>query len=256
MKKSIFCISIDHELLWGRRNINYEKYINNVKKEREIITRILNLFKNYKIPATWAVVGKILEDGDKLWHGKDTIEQIKKVEGQELAYHSYSHKIITTISKKEALIEIKKGKIGTTFIFPQNKVAYLDLLKEHGYTAYRGKDKHKIELLLPSVPPVYDPIIRNGLVNIPGSLYFVSSRGLRKFIPFGLRYLKSVLGIKNAIKQKGIFHLWFHPIDFTNNSELLLIELEMILKYASNLKKQGLLDIQSMSRIVKKYKDN
>lgn len=256
MVKGIFCISIDHELLWGRHDLNYKNYVSRVKKERFVIKKLLSLFTKYDIPATWAIVGKIVEKGDPLWHGKDTVNKIKSVKDQELAYHSYSHRIFNQISLNEAKKEISKLKIGTSFIFPRNIINYLPLLKKGGYTAFRGKDKNQKELLLPHSPPVYYPIKVDEVINIPGSMYFVSSRGLRKFIPFGLRYFKSVWGINNAIKQKKIFHLWFHPIDFVDNSKLLLKEFEMILQYASKQRSKNLLDIESMSGIVEKYKHN
>lgn len=250
MKKGIFCISIDHELLWGRKDLNYEWFIPKVKKEREIITKLLKLFKKYRIPATWAIVGKVFEKGDQLWYGADTIKEIKKQKDQEIGSHSYSHQVFTDISRKEAGQEISKNK-SKSFVFPRNKVKYLKLLKSHGFKSYRGVDKRPWELFYPGIPPVYETIIKNQLVNIPGSFYFVSGRGLRKYIPQGLRYFKSKLGIDNAVKQRKIFHLWFHPIDFVDDSQKLFSDFEKVLKYADSKRKLGVLDIKTMEDIAK-----
>src|SRR6266700_2913773 len=99
MKKGIFCISIDLELLWGRKDMDYSKFIKRTKKERIIIKKLLLLFKKYNIPVTWAVVGKLYEGKDPLWSAKDILKWIKNDKIHELASHTYSHEIISEISK-------------------------------------------------------------------------------------------------------------------------------------------------------------
>src|SRR5260221_3796464 len=106
--KGTFCISIDTELLWGRKDLDYSKFIEKTKKERIIIKRLLALFKKYNISVTWATVGKLYEGNDPLWSGKDIIKSIKKDKIHELGSHSYSHEIFTNISLSIAENEIKK----------------------------------------------------------------------------------------------------------------------------------------------------
>src|SRR6266478_1850693 len=101
MKKGIFCISIDLELLWGRKDLDYSKFINKTKKERNIIKKLLALFKKYNIPTTWATVGKLYTGKNPLWSGKDIVKLIKNQKIHELGSHTYSHEIITDISKEE-----------------------------------------------------------------------------------------------------------------------------------------------------------
>lgn len=249
MKKGVFCISIDLELLWGRKDLNYRAFISKTKKERGIIKKLLNLFKKYNIAATWAVVGKMLENRNSLWSGRDIIKLIRSYPNQEIGSHTYSHEVFIQIGYEKAKEEVektveifKKEKISyTSFVFPRNKVHYLNLIKKNGFKAYRGPDRRKWELLYPLPPPVFTPSISNGLVNIPGSMYFVSGRGIRKYIPFGIRFLKIFLGINRAIKEKKVFHLWFHPVDFADNEEKLLKELELVLKYVNQKQDNGLL---------------
>lgn len=250
MNQGIFCISIDLELLWGRKDLDYSKFIERTKKERKVIKRLLSLFTKYDISATWATVGKMIGKGDPLWYGNDIIKEIKKNKNQEIGSHSYSHAIFTEISKSEAEKEIKKFR-ARSFVFPRNKVKYLGLLKKYGFKSFRGPDKRNWEILSPSIPPVYKPTIKNGLVNIPGSMYFVSARGMRKYIPVGFRAFKVKLGIKNAIKQKKIFHLWFHPVDLIDQEDKLMKDMENILKYAYEQKDKGNLMIKNMQQIAK-----
>lgn len=250
MKLGTFCISIDHELLWGRKDLNYKPFIPKIKKERAIIKRLLKLFDKYQIPATWAIVGKVSEKGNSLWSGPDTILEIRKYKDQEIGSHSYSHAIFTEIDKKEAEKEIKNVK-AVSFVFPRNKVKYLSLLKKYGFKSFRNSDQKSWELLSPSIPPVYKAKLTNGLVNIPGSMYFVSGRGIRKYIPARLRYLKAKLGIDRAIRERKVFHLWFHPIDFVDDTKKLMKEMEDILKYAYEQRKKRHLMIKNMEQITK-----
>lgn len=253
MNKSIFCISIDTELLWGRKDLDYSKFIEKTKKERKIIKKLLLLFQKYEIPVTWAIVGKLYEKGDKLWSGQDIINWIKKEKIHELGSHTYSHEIMSKISLEKADIEIRKSK-AASFVFPRNKIKYLHLLRKYGFKSYRAKDKSEYELLIPRFPPTGKAVKLNNLVAIPSSMYFVSSRGFRKFIPSSLRLFKSILGINKAIKNNEIFHIWFHPADFTENSNALFSELEEVLKYANKKRSEGKLEIKTMQQIAKDFK--
>ncbi len=257
MNKGVFCISIDLELLWGRKDRNWQEFASRTEKERSIVRKILDLFAKYDIPATWAVVGKILEKGTPLWSGKDIVRLIKSYPNQEIGSHAYSHEIFTEIDYQKAKDEIAKLVIAfekesihlSSFVFPRNKVKYIDLLKKYGFKTFRGPDRRNWELLFPALPPVYQPIKMAGLVNVPGSMYFVSARGMRKYLPSGLRFIKSWLGIKRAIKEKRVYHLWFHPVDFADKEDSLFKELTAILKYANRQRKLNRLEIKNMEEI-------
>lgn len=249
MDKGIFCISIDFELLWGRRDkSNLAFFEKRIPKERIVIDKLLSLFKKYKIPATWATVGKIYEKGNQNYSGLDIIKKIEKVANQEIASHSYTHPEFTSIPKSEAKYEFNKFK-KTSFVFPRNKIKYLDELKMAGFKTFRGEDEYATELLIPRIPPVYMPTIKNGLICIPGSMYFVSGRGLKKYIPKNLRYVKSRLGIDNAVKLGKVFHIWFHPVDFVDDSEKIFYDFEKVLIYANKKRGEGLLKILPMGSI-------
>lgn len=253
MKTGIFCISIDFELLWGRRDMPNLKYFEDrISDERKAIDKLLSLFKKYNIPATWATVGKILESGNLNYSGIDIINKIKEVPNQEIGSHSYTHPEFTKISKKEAIIEFNKFK-QNSFVYPRNKIKYLNELKKADFKSYRGPDNNNCELLIPRIPPVYSPKIESGLLNIQGSMYFVSGRGLKRFIPKDFRFLKSKLGIDNAISQQKIFHLWFHPMDFVDDSKKLFSDFEKILQYASLKRDSGKLHILNMYQIQTKF---
>ncbi|PIS14868.1 hypothetical protein COT64_00385 [Candidatus Shapirobacteria bacterium CG09_land_8_20_14_0_10_39_12] len=263
MNKGIFCISIDLELLWGRKDLNYKPFIPKVDKVRKVVKQLLVIFSKNNIPVTWAVVGKLFtsptnpSNRNRLWYGKDIIRAIQNTPNQEIACHSFSHPEFTTLTREMAEKEIANsvkvakmnGIILKSFIFPRNKVAHGNILKKYGFTSFRGMDKRPWELLFPGTPSVYEPKREYGVLNIPGSMYFVSARGIRKYIPTNLRYLKVILGINKAIKEHKVFHLWLHPVDLANNTKSLLNEIEKIILFANKKRVQEKLDIKTMSEI-------
>lgn len=124
MKNANFVISIDFELHWGVFDTLQNDYDANILGGRDAIKKILDLFKEYDIHATWAVVGFLFnesiddyytykptkipsykdeslnsykiqigknEDEDKLHYANSLIKLIKSYPNQEIASHSYSH---------------------------------------------------------------------------------------------------------------------------------------------------------------------
>jgi len=125
---SSFVISLDFELMWGVRDKRtIATYGENILGGRVAIPRILKLFHEYDIQATWATVGLILaknkaqllehipavlpdyrdsalspyediykrignDEKDDPWHyGGSLVEQIRDTPGQEIASHTFSH---------------------------------------------------------------------------------------------------------------------------------------------------------------------
>lgn len=277
MKKGVFCFSLDVELLWGKQDLDYKKLIPLVKKERGVIRQLLELCKNHKISFIWAIVGKLFQKNDsQLWTGIDIIENIKETGFQEIASHSFSHKafgshsytgVIADKEIKHCIKLAKKMNITLkSFVFPKNSTGYLGILKRNGFIAFRGKQPNilpeenplhrsvkALDLFLPFSPPVFAKCIcEQGIINIPASFHFLSNRGIRKFIPKGLRFKKAKRGIDKAIREKKIFHLWTHPLDIVDQDGELFKELKEIILYAVEKRDKKLLDIKTMESIAEK----
>ncbi len=146
-KKGFFTISIDTELAWGTFDHGgHIKYKEAYKKYRAIVAKILELFKRYEIPATWAIVGHLFLDSckkengklhpdivrpthrwfsndwfsydpgtdiskDNFWYGSDIVEMIKDATlKQEIASHSFCHPIFSEpgCSKETAESDVAK----------------------------------------------------------------------------------------------------------------------------------------------------
>ena len=221
--KGIFYLSFDVEFEYGRKHLkNYPDFIPRIKNEEMIIKRLLLLLKKYHIKATFAVVGRLFEE-------RLEIIKLIKDHGHEIASHSLTHPDFKKITRKQAEYEIKmcvalakkEGLSLKSFVFPFNRIAHLDLLKKYGFTSFRGLK----------------------------TTYFPSTRRLGKFIPKGWRFKLTKLGIDKAVKDGRVFHLWTHPIDFTDNTRELFLEFENILRYISILKKSDRIEIKVMREV-------
>ena len=227
------------------------------KKVRGCIDTLLALFEKHNIPATWAMVGHLFldhcecEDGiphkdmprfkkdwyssdpctgierDPLYYGKDIVETILSNRvAHEIGYHSFSHVVFSECNREVAEAEIKEGmklakEFGITlnsFVFPQNKIGHVDILKEYGFKIYRGENGRRRcdpsqnilirkcngginELIAPPVEPKW----MDGIWKIPSSMYFCDPQIKFSVLP------RAKLGLYRAIKAKKIFHIWLHP---------------------------------------------
>lgn len=117
-------ISLDFELFWGvADSTSIARYRDNVEGEWTAIPRMLEIFKRYKVQATWATVGMLMchnykhwcemrpailpsylrrhlstymlgtvvRDNPKLFFALPLVKRILETPGQELATHTYSH---------------------------------------------------------------------------------------------------------------------------------------------------------------------
>lgn len=119
-------ISLDFELLWGVRDriSNGDPYMVNLRGARSAIPRLLELFEEFEVAATWATVGFLFaasrsereefapslrpsytdprlspyeektgndEEEDPLHFAGSLIERIRRTSRQEIATHTFSH---------------------------------------------------------------------------------------------------------------------------------------------------------------------
>lgn len=181
--KAIFIISIDTELAWGRISTPNDGVLNILRKDplhcRGVIDKLLDVFRENDIKATWAVVGHLfldrceLEEGiphknvlrptdnwysfdpcsninkSPLFYGRDVIERILSNSiKHEIGLHAFSHVLFSECTREVADAEVKEGirlakHVGIevrSFVFPQNKIGHVDVLSENGIQIYRGKD--------------------------------------------------------------------------------------------------------------------
>ncbi len=263
-------------------------------KVRGCIDTLLSSFEKHNIPATWAVVGHLFldhcekEDGmphkdmprfkedwysidpctdiqrDPLHYGKDIVDKILSNRiGHEIGYHSFSHVVFSECSRKVAEAEIKIGnklakEFGITlksFVFPENKIGHIDVLKDNGFKIYRGEDRCRrydpsqnilirkfnggINKLI--APPV-EPKWIDGLWMIPGSMFFCDPQIKSSVLP------RAKFGLYRAIRTKKVFHIWLHPHNLLLYPSL-KDDLDRFLEIVAKKRGAGEIDVITMGEI-------
>lgn len=290
MESPVLVISIDTELLWGvayhPNHPAFKLMRDNPAKTRDAIYDLLSLFEQHCVPVTWAMVGHLFLDAcdglhsdlydeqqswhsfdpgsdirsDPLYYGRDLIEAIigNKVE-HEIGYHGFSHVRFTACTEAVAEAEIVGGMrlakefgIGLrSFVFPENEINHLNLLKKYDFAIFRGRICRrdvKQDLLLRRLNAAIDkisrssavPLWRDGLWETNANMLY---DGLR--VPFALNF-RAVSGLERAIISRDVCHLSFHPYDLLLQPALLLY-LDKFLTRAAAKRDRGVLKIMTMS---------
>ncbi|QKY15579.1 polysaccharide deacetylase family protein [Halorubrum sp. CBA1229] len=197
--KGIFTLSLDTELAWGMFDKdNVGDYENAYRNTPDVVDHLCNMFDEYDISATWAIVSHLLMDCDKahtdrtspnfewiddwfaelpcvngfddvLWFAPWLIDRLQACEtAQEIGLHGSTHMQLGAdgCSRQHAEEEIdvavktlrEHGLEPKSFVFPRNDVGHVDVLREHGIKVYRGRDAYWYERA--SVPNIIKPPCR------------------------------------------------------------------------------------------------
>ena len=257
-------------------------------KTRDTIYDLLSLFERHHIPATWAIVGHLFLDAcdglhhdlydeeqswqsydpgsdihsDPLYYGRDLIEAIvgNKVE-HEIGYHTFSHVRFSACTEAVAEAEIVGGiklakEFGIrlrSFVFPENEIKYLNLLKKYDFAIFRGRNcRRNVEqdFLVRRLNAAIDkislsssvPLWREGLWETNANWTF---DGLRA--PFALNF-RVASGLERAVISRNVYHLSFHPYDILLQPALLKC-LDQLLTRAAAKRDRGLLKIMTMGSL-------
>jgi hypothetical protein len=212
---------------------------------------------------------------DPLWYGDDLVDAAAACEvQQEIGSHSFSHihfgdpacTAEAARSDLNACVELADRRDITlrSFVFPRNSEGHHELLREFGFTCFRGVDPnwyrrvpgaarriaHLVDDALGVAPPVsvaHEAL--PGLWNIPGSMLLMSRDGIRRGVPMASRVRKARAGLNAAERESKIFHLWFHPFNLAVDVDRMLAALRSILLDAARRRDAGTLDIAPMGRL-------
>lgn len=166
-------ISIDAELAWGfhdRDSLPVER----IRTARWNWRRLVDLFDDVDMPATWAVVGHLFQDTcdvdhtghpagsrpctrgtdrahpDDLWFGDDLVESVRAADiDHEISAHGYTHvhfdheQMDREFAERELSACLDAGAEHglelDSFVYPVNRIDHRGVLAEHGFTSYRGR---------------------------------------------------------------------------------------------------------------------
>jgi len=169
---SVFCLSLDLELLTGWHDLPDRIYNRKAREMTDAKDRILELVEELEareIEATWGVVTHLLLDScsghsdcperewlgrdpcssrkeNPLWYAPDLVERLLDSDLFEVACHSFSHPVFPEISEQFATYELERsvslardaGFRFHTFIFPRNRIGHRSLLARYGFRCYRS----------------------------------------------------------------------------------------------------------------------
>jgi len=145
-------------------------------------------------------------------------------------------------------------------------VGHVEVLKEYGFDCYRGPESEQYvgsnlphlfkrlgnlwDVVIAAKPPTVLPEYTEAqLWNIPGSMIYFPMHGLRRYIPVSRRVKRAIKGLNAAAEERRVFHLWFHPTNFADETEAMFGGLRQILERASLLRDRDELKISSMSEV-------
>jgi len=314
LHQGIFTISIDYEFGWGYPDFDLsEEEKERMRSEVAIVKRLIGLFERYRVPATWAVVGHLLDDNcpwrgevphpeyprpintnerrdwflphpprgeydDPLWFDTNgLIAQIQRSHvGHEIGSHSYAHIIYGASDINETAVQADLDHVVrihkrynlplTSFVFPRNGERFHNLVRRAGFQCFRGHEKHWHQYLpgplaraghlfehiaLPLVRTVHPYRHNSGLINVPGTMTLLSRNGLRKFIRPMFVSWKARRGLRKAAASGELFHLWFHPSNFSFDTDAQFAVLEHLLQAAAALRDREELSIATMADVQK-----
>lgn len=212
---------------------------------------------------------------DPLWYGTDILRWVLDAQVRhEIASHTFSHVVVQdpACSREIALSQFRKccelhtahGLQLNSVVYPRNRVAHLDVLRDLGIIAYRGVEEswfhrfngapfriaHLIHRALGLSPPTYPLSGRaeEGLVNLPASMFLLPMGGLRTLVPIAARRRQALCGLDRAAERGEIFHLWFHPFNLASSRRLPEL-MEEILQRVAELRIQGRIQALTMSEM-------
>jgi peptidoglycan/xylan/chitin deacetylase (PgdA/CDA1 family) len=305
-------ISLDQEFIWGSFDHTAPgAFLAAHPDPRGTVRALIELFDEFDIPVTWAIVGHLFlasckrgADGkahpeivrpqyewyegdwlgvdpctdrtrDPLFYGDDVLDMVQGARARhEIACHSFSHLVYGDPGCSEAAAAADldacvgaaaaRGLTLRSFVFPRNREGHHALLREHGFTAFRGEEPawwrdlpgpakragHLFDQATARPPPIVQPTEKlPGLWNLPGSLLLLHRHGVRRYIPFAARKRRISVGLSEAIRRGGVFHLWFHPHNLSFDRDGLFRVLRDGLREAARLRDRGALDVRTMGDV-------
>lgn len=184
-----FVLSFDTELCWGTfDSLGVSANVDAFANTRDVVADLCELLDRYEVPATWALVGHLLEDCNghhdlptprfdwiddwygslpcatgvdrEYWYAPDLLDTIRDCDtDQELALHGYTHAslgvgecppaVARTELERALAVAAEHDFDPVSFVFPRNEIGHLDVLRETGVTHYRDVDARWFERSLP-----------------------------------------------------------------------------------------------------------
>ncbi|WP_247004881.1 polysaccharide deacetylase family protein [Halosolutus gelatinilyticus] len=208
-------------------------------------------------------------DREELRFGPDLVTALLESDvDHEFASHSFSHVLFDdpTTDRELAVAELERcedlaaawGQSIESFIFPRNETGHRDVLAEVGIAAYRGRTPFR-----EGTGAIFDSTVRNrsflvepivdeyGLVNVPASLFLFGFEGRARTVAESIWADPMIAvarrGIDEAARADGIFHMWLHPNNLTDERDDR--RMRTILSYLDRRRAETDLTVETMADV-------
>jgi peptidoglycan/xylan/chitin deacetylase (PgdA/CDA1 family) len=210
---------------------------------------------------TSALAG-IRKPGSEGWFGSECFDKVRHAGCHEIASHGFSHLPWKAPYASRAALDAELTmcrKVAafsrdavTTFVFPRNQIAHLDLLTAHGFLAYReSRSSHSraanlaSEFNMLSRSEAYDASDEVP-VPVPAGRFLNWRHGLRRCVPAAVTVRRWQNMLRESARSGGIVHAWTHPENFMDGKGMFPM-LEEILRFAADERDAGRLQIMTIA---------
>jgi peptidoglycan/xylan/chitin deacetylase (PgdA/CDA1 family) len=208
------------------------------------------------------------------FYGRDVLDAIRACPvAQEVGSHSFAHVMAgepgctraafdSDLAACRALAEAD-GLALRSFVYPRNSIGHVEALAAHGFACFRGRPA----VPFAGRPPAVRRVLRladrvrplagsaavaerhpAGVWNVPQTFLFAPAER-RARLPVGLWARAPVARLRQAARERSLFHLWFHPYNVTADPDRALAALDRICAEAARLRGAGRLDVLTMGAL-------
>ncbi|QRM90160.1 polysaccharide deacetylase family protein [Lacinutrix sp. WUR7] len=225
------------------------------------------------------------ETEDPYHYATSLVEQIKQNDNHEIGSHTFCHYYCNEVGQTAEQFEAdllatiniaKQQDINIkSIVFPRNQIneVYIKICAKHGILSYRGIEnhwmyntndtkqlgntKHRIYRLLDAYLNIsghntHDLQMHHGLVNIASSRFLRPYSSKLRFLE-NLKINRIKKGMTYAAKQKQVYHFWWHPHNFGQNTEENFKALEELFNHYKTLNKTYNFNSKTMTNLVQYF---
>jgi peptidoglycan/xylan/chitin deacetylase (PgdA/CDA1 family) len=190
---------------------------------------------------------------------------------QEIGCHSFAHVMAGEpgCSREAFLSDLVACRAAAgdepprAFVYPRNSLGHVDALAAAGFTAYRGRPPvpfadrpapvRRVLRLVDLVRPLAGSAVRparhaSGVWDVPQT-FLLAPATRRGRLPVGLWARRPKARLRQAARERSLFHLWFHPYNVTADPPRALAALDAVCAEAARLREAGRLDVLTMGGV-------